>query len=194
MELGSVIKSLRRRQGLTLAQLADRTNLSKSFLSQVESDTAQPSIASLKTICAQLGVSLGDLFREDGEIADAPPRPPEPRNRSEVRVVRKNGRKALQLPGSDSIHFLLTPDLKRKLEVILAVMQPGENMESDAWQHEGEEFGLILEGRYELTVDGEVYVLEEGDSIYYPSHLPHSAKVIGNTPTKWIWVITPPSF
>ena len=60
--------------------------------------------------------------------------------------------------------------------------------------HEGEEFGFILEGRYESTVDGQVFVLEEGDSITYPSRLPHRGRAIGNQRVRTLWVITPPSF
>jgi quercetin dioxygenase-like cupin family protein len=88
---------------------------------------------------------------------------------------------------------LLTPDLQRKLEVLLNELMPGDTVD-EAYTHEGEEFGFVLEGQYEVTVGDEVYVLDEGDSISYPSHLPHKMRVVGDRPSRSIWVITPPSF
>lgn len=197
MEFGSRLRHLRKKRGLTLAQIAEGANLSRSFISQVESGQAAPSIASIKRICDVLEVSLAELFdvhdaenseprsQQDGESAQTADR---------VRVVRKDRRKAFKYPGAKSMNYLLVPDLQGKLEVILGVMQPGETSEIEAWSHDGEEFGFILEGTYELTVGGRSYTLEEGDSIYYSSRLPHSARVIGDHPVRWIWVITPPSF
>lgn len=193
MELGAKLKAIRRSKGVTLQQIADQTGLSKSFVSQIETGAANPSIASLKKITDVLGIPLAALFHagEEAEEAGTPSEVAEPQG--EVRVVRRDRRKMLVEPGKMGRMYLLTPDLQRKLEVILGEEEPG-NADSEWYSHRGEEFGLVLEGRYEVSVGDQVFVLEAGDSIYYPSHMPHKTRVLGDQPVRTIWVITPPSF
>jgi transcriptional regulator with XRE-family HTH domain len=192
VELGQQLRALRKGRGLTLQQLADLTDLSRTYISQIETGTANPSVATLKKVADVLGVPMGALF-SDGP--DEPPDPPAPVTaaQSEARVVRRDGRKSLAWPGRPWKTYLLTPDLQRKLEVLLNELMPGDTVD-EAYTHEGEEFGFVLEGQYEVTVGDEVYLLEEGDSISYPSHLPHKMRVVGDRPSRSIWVITPPSF
>lgn len=178
-----------------MQQLANMTDLSRTYISQIEAGTANPSVGTLKKVADALGVPIGALFTG---LADEP-EPAAGRSslpatvQSDVRVVRKDARKALYWPGRPWKTYLLTPDLQRKLEVLLNELMPGDTVD-DAYTHEGEEFGFVLEGSYEVTVGDEVYVLEAGDSISYPSHLPHKMRVVGDEPCRSIWVITPPSF
>jgi transcriptional regulator with XRE-family HTH domain len=195
VELGSKLKEIRRGQGVTLQQIADQTGLSKSFVSQIETGSANPSIASLKKITDVLGVPLGALFTNsengNGDLYAGGASPG--LDRGEVRVVRRDRRKMLVEPGKKGRMYLLTPDLQRRLEVILGEEEPG-NADEDWYSHVGEECGFVLEGRYEVSVGDQVFVLEAGDSISFPSHLPHKMRVLGDQPVRTIWVITPPSF
>lgn len=190
MELGTKLKEIRRGQGVTLQQIADQTGLSKSFVSQIETGSANPSIASLKKITDVLGVPLAALFTGSDNGNGAAPSIDQV---GEVRVVRRDRRKMLVDPGKKGRMYLLTPDLQRKLEVILAEEEPG-NADEDWYSHIGEECGFVLEGCYEVSVGGQVFVLEAGDSIAFPSHIPHKMRVLGDQPARTIWVITPPSF
>lgn len=197
MDLGRKLRTIRKRNRITLQRIADGADLSKSFVSQVESGLANPSIASLKKIANVLGIPLGALL--DGEPAGeattaAPPKRGPGDVVGEVRVVRRDRRKMVVWPGSGGKTYLLTPDLQRKLEVILSEMKPGDSSGEERYSHAGEEFGFVLEGRYEVTVGDQVFVLEEGDSIYYPSDIPHTTRVLGERPARTLWVITPPSF
>lgn len=195
--LGEKLKAIRKSKGITLQQVADGANLSKSFVSQIETGAARPSIGSLKKIANVLGIPLAALF-DDGPNAEAAvPQAASGLNAqgpSEVRVVRRDRRKMLVWPGKDAKTYLLTTDLQRKLEVILDIEEPGHSSGDEWYSHTGEEFGFVLEGRYEVTVGDQVFVLEAGDSIYYPSHLPHKVRVLGDRAAKTLWVITPPSF
>jgi transcriptional regulator with XRE-family HTH domain len=94
VELGQQLRTLRKRRGLTLQQLADLTDLSRTYISQIETGTANPSVATLKKVADVLGVPMGALF-SDG--LDQPPDPPAPLTaaQSDVRVVRRDGRKSL---------------------------------------------------------------------------------------------------
>jgi transcriptional regulator with XRE-family HTH domain len=196
MELGPRLRQVRKRSGLTLQAVADRTGLSKSFVSQVESGASNPSLASLKKIGDALGIPLAALvdgyhggertLRQEPARADAAS--------MAVRVVRRNRRKMLTWPGAHGRTYLLTPDLQRQLEVTLSVWKPGYTTGHEPYAHVGEEFGLVLEGRFEVTVGDQTFVLTEGDTISFPSQLPHKSRVLGRRPATTLWVITPPSF
>lgn len=192
VELGRRIKRARKLQDLTLQDVATATGLSKSFISQVETGIVHPSIGSLKRISTALEIPIWLLLADDDH---APPSAHDGYPATQdVRVVRKDQRKVLRLPGTDTDIFLLTPDLQRRLEVSLSEIPPGHGYGDEMYTHRGEEFGLILEGRYEVTVGGETIVLDEGDSIYFPSTIPHSTRVLGSRPARTLWVNTPPSF
>jgi transcriptional regulator with XRE-family HTH domain len=190
VELGAKLKEIRRGQGVTLQQIADQTGLSKSFISQIETGSANPSIGSLKKITDVLGVPLGALFTSSDNGNGAAPGL---ERGDDVRVVRRDRRKMLVEPGKKGRMYLLTPDLQRQLEVILGEEEPG-NADEEWYSHIGEECGFVLEGRYEVSVGDQVFVLEAGDSIAFPSHIPHKMRVLGDQPVRTVWVITPPSF
>lgn len=193
-EVGRQLRELRRDRGLTLQQLAAHTGLSRTSLTRIEAGTANPSVGTLKKVSGALGVSIGDLFTNGSDTQETESTFAHSSTASsEVRVVRKDKRKTLSWPGRPWKTYLLTPDLQRKLEVLLNELEPGDTSD-EFYTHEGEEFGFVMEGSYEITVGDNVYVLEEGDSIYYPSHLPHKMRVVGDRPTRALWVITPPSF
>lgn len=197
MDLGKKLREIRKRKGLTLQQVASGAGVSKSFISQIESGATKPSLASLKKVGDVLGIPIAALF--EAEVANDAPSgvattQGDAGSRAEVRVVRRNQRKRLVWPDSEGETYLLTPDLQRKLEVTLSTYLPGYQTGHEAYTHIGEEFGFVLEGRCEITVGDQVYELEEGDSIYYQSHVPHKMRVLGDRPVRTIWVITPPSF
>lgn len=193
INIGSRLKSFRSEKKMTLQEVAEAAELSKSFVSQVETGSAQPSIGSLKRIADVLGITLADLFEEDSEDEPVAAASEAPQPDGAVRVVRVNRRKHLEWP-TGAHAALLTPDLRGKLEVILTTYEPSEEALVDTYTHEGEELGFVMEGTFEVQVNNETYVLEEGDSIHFPSHLPHSTRAIGDGPVKTLWVITPPSF
>ncbi len=194
--LAEKLRTIRREKGLTLQQVADGAGLSKAFVSQIESCTANPSLASLKRVGNALDIPLAALF--DSSPNGGAHALSESLDTGEVRVVRKDRRKRLVWPGRRNPSSLLTPDLRGKLEVLLDVLEPGDSATDEEERcmmtHEGEEFGLILEGRYEATVGDRTFILEEGDSISYPSRIPHRGRALGDRRVTTLWVITPPSF
>lgn len=194
VEVGQQLRALRQERGLTLQGLASMTRLSRTFIGQIETGAANPSVGTLKKVADALGVPIGALFTKAGPGHSGGPEPERNGNPlSEVRVVRHDMRKMLSWPGRQWKTYLLTPDLQRKLEVLLNELEPGDTVD-EAYTHDGEEFGFVIEGSYEVTVGDEAFVLDEGDSISYPSHVPHKMRVVGDRPTKALWVITPPSF
>jgi transcriptional regulator with XRE-family HTH domain len=176
-ELGRRIRTLRTERGLTLTGLAVRVGITRSFLSSVERGVAYPSLLVLRSIAAALEVPVFLLFTA-----------PE----ANGMVVRKGARKVIRPPGAPVSYELVSPDLRRKIEMIIVRLKPG--LDSAAMAHEGEECALVLSGRVAITVGDVEYELNEGDSIYYDSGLPHKARAVGDEPAEIVSAITPPNF
>jgi transcriptional regulator with XRE-family HTH domain len=183
--LGPQIRSLRRRSGLTLAQLAERAELSIGHLSQVERSLSTPTIKQLQAISRAMGVNIGSFFQAVGSNQQA--------ENDRGIVVRAGRRKVLSIDGLGIVDELLVPSLEGALELLLCTIAPGAES-GEAYSHEGEEAGFILSGNLELWVDEQYHYLEEGDSFAFASSRPHRYRNPGSIPVKVIWAITPPTY
>lgn len=180
MNLGEKLKEIRKEKRLTIADLAQKTGLSNGYLSNVERNLNSPTIESLRKIVDALSISLVDLFQEEKEVTD---------------VVRKDERVTIVKSNDNSIIYeLLSPTSKKSMEAMLLKVQPGASSGEFPHSHQGEDFGFIISGKISYTVGENTYVLEEGDSIYFDSTIPHHYKNIGDTECISVWVVTPPSF
>jgi transcriptional regulator with XRE-family HTH domain len=189
MELGGKLKKARLEQKLSLEEVSAKSGLSIGFISQIENDKANPSIGSLKKIADGLGMQFASFFEnlDDKENQKA-------EKEMEPVLVKSFRRKSMKMPGSDVQYYLLSPDLNRKMEFILMIANSGVDSGEEPFSHEGEECGIVIKGKIEFTVGQKTFVMEEGDSLYLESALPHSWRNIGDTRAELIWVITPPSF
>ena len=203
LELGKRIRKERQQRQWTLEQFSEKTGLSKSFLSQIERGNTEPSITSLKKIAAQFGYSVVNLFpngqgtEENWGYNDrqAGLQTNNDLYVKDVAVVRAAKRKRIALPGSNVVYDLLTPDMKRKLEVMyMRVSQGKSSGEEPMLDSPGEKLCIVMKGVLQLRVGEEVFRLEQGDSLYYPAHVPHSWKAIDGDSIEVIWILTPPSF
>lgn len=173
MTLGANIKNIRMRKKFTLKEVSEKANVTKSLISQIENDKANPSVNTLKAIAKSLNVPIAAFFN-DIDNNDSP-------------VVKYKDRKVLQTENGYSI-FLLTPDIEnRKLEFLYNVFEKGA-CTGELYSHEGEECGIVLEGRLEITIEDEVYILEAGDSICIESTRPHRMANVYDGQTIAIWV------
>ena len=202
-ELGKTIRNERQKRGLTLEQLSGETSLSKSFLSQVERGLTEPSISSLKKIAKYFGFSVVNLFPSENMVFPGwgygngvpDPNGSPPFYVQDVKVVRADRRKGLSLPGSRIVYDLLTPDMSRQIEVMYMKVNRDETSGDEPMlDPPGEKFALVLKGTLEMKLGNETYLLNEGDSIYYPTNIPHSWKALNSESIEVIWVVTPPSF
>lgn len=194
-ELGEKIKFLRKQSRMTLQELSDRSHVSKSLLSQIERGNSVPTVTKLQKIAQALRLNMSELFLEietdrnhngDGLSVLAADESNLPI------VVRKRQRKKMITPWG-AVHEMLSPDLQHKIEFIL-IQQPVGTRVSELYAHEGEECGLVLEGRFKGIFGEHEFILEPGDSIYYDSSIPHRWENGGDVEVKAIWAITPPSF
>lgn len=177
--LGEKIRAKRMEKQLTLKDLAEKTGVTQGFLSQVERDITDPSITSLRRIAHALEVPIF-YFLMDEEKTNP--------------VVRKNERKVLKFPDSHLTFELLSPDLNRSLEMMMARLEPGAVTCEEPLTHPGEENILVIQGRMKIQIGEDNHILGEGDSIYYFSSIPHKIWSLGPEDLVFISAITPPAF
>jgi transcriptional regulator with XRE-family HTH domain len=180
--VGVNIKRVREGQGINLRQFAKNVGLSASFISQVETGQASPSVATLKMIADELHTTVGNLIGEQQAAAVSP-------------VMREADRKHLGQPGKGiDIYLLTSPDPNKQMEPLLFKLDRKATAGKAQYKHFGQEFVMAIKGAIELNLNDQVYVLHKGDSIYFNSNMPHSFKNIGKEKAEAIWVITPPTF
>lgn len=177
--LGDKLRNLRKAQGLSLKKVAARIGCSPSYLSMVENSKLDPSISRLKKIAEGLGSTIVELFQEPdgGDVV----------MRSRRRPRASFGRSKLR------IEILVPPVPHKTLDARLAIVGPGGGSEGD-YQHPGEEFGLVLEGSLDLTVEGVTHKLAQGDSFYFHSPREHRFTNPGDEDCVVLWVNHPPSW
>lgn len=178
-EIFKKIKKLRFESGLTLKELSEKTELSVSFLSQIERGTSSLAITSLKKIADAFGVQMIHFFEESDNLNYA---------------IKKQNQKPFKVESSDSTYVRLSSIFAdRKLEPFLVTVKPYQK-EAEPVSHPGEEFYYVIEGAVLFEVDGEEYYLKQGEAIHFPSHLPHIWENPLNQETKLLSVITPAIF
>lgn len=177
--IGGRLQALRREKGLTLEQLAADSSLSAGYLSQIENGVAVPSLTALQVIAAELGIDVADFFPEE--------------RRHGTRLIRAGDRHEFQLePESGEVYAVLAGQVHgRAFSALYARHLPVQGGNDRPFRHLGEEFGLVLSGALQVTVDGDEYELGPGDWIHYSSHPTHSAHVISDEPVEALWVLTP---
>lgn len=178
MKIGKKIKQLRTMYNLTQEELANRLELTKGYISQLENDLTEPSISTLEDIVLALGTNLSDFFKDE-EV-------------EEQIVFRKDDYFIKENPGY-SITWLITNAQKNEMEPIMVTIQPKCQTDID-YPHEGQEFGYVLEGEVLLSLGNKRYRLKKGESFYYDSSINHSLSNVKDKVCKLIWVSSPPNF
>ncbi len=181
VDVGERLRAIRRLRRATLKTVAERADLSESFLSQVERGRANASVASLKRIAAALGVSVADLFEPNGSTG-------------KPRVLRREARPNLAF-GTLGRKYMLTPRPLENLQVIVGELDTGGSTGEEPYTHgDSEELLVVLEGHVSLQLDADMFELSTGDSIDYRSSTPHRLVNLGAESAEVMWIISPPSY
>ena len=180
MDIGANLRRLRISHNLTQEELADRAELSKGFISQVERNLTSPSIATLIDLLQCLGSSLSAFFAEtlDEKIVFS---------REDLFV--KEDEDVLK----GEITWLVPNAQKNKLEPIMVDLGPQGRTQEIA-PHEGEEFGYVYSGTIYLVVGLKRYKVNAGESFCLHPLEPHFICNQSKRRANFIWVSTPPSF
>lgn len=177
ISIGSKLRDLRLKNGLTQEELADRAELSKGFISQLENDLTSPSIATLIDILTLLGSNLSLFFADYAE----------------EQLVFTPDDYFEKKTGDSTVHWIVPTAQKNAMEPIITVLDKGASTDED-FPHEGEEFGYVLQGRIKVVVGERAAEAAEGDTFYFSADKKHYIVNIYDGISRVLWVSTPPTF
>ena len=170
--LGENIRACRLRAGLTLADLAKRSDLTKGALSKIEKGRSSSPISTLMRIADALGVAIADFFAE-------------PQPDLSVVVTRKGEGDLQQRAGIGYSYEALALAMRRKnAEPFILTVKPEDKTRE--FRHKGEEFLYCLSGRMDITIGDRVYRVGPGDSVYFDPNQPHSFRVQGKRAVRFL--------
>jgi len=162
--IGHKIRHLRQQQAMTLTELAEKTQTTAGYLSQLERGIVDPSLSTLRKIAAVLGIPLFTLLDNRD---------------SQSTIVYADKRPKMTFPDSPIIHELLTPTIagaEAAPEMLMLVSQlsPGTWSNDEQISHNAEEWICLIKGTLEILAGDRTYILNEGDSIYLKENIPHN--------------------
>ncbi|AOZ70781.1 aldehyde dehydrogenase [Rhodobacter xanthinilyticus] len=180
VNIGGRLRALREARNLSQRALAKRVGVPNSTISLIESNTINPSVGALKRILDGLPIGLAEFFAFE---------PDAPRRfffaAEELVEIGK---------GPISYRQVGEPRAGRALQMLREIYQPGADTGRVPLTHQGEEAGIILSGRLEVTVDGQRKVLGPGDAYAFESDRPHRFRAVGPEPCHVVSACTPPTF
>ena len=177
MEIGQKIKQLRILKGLTQEELADRAELSKGFISQVERDLTSPSIATLVDILQCLGTTVNEFFNDSPE--------------EQIVFGKEDYFEKTDEVLRNTIQWVIPNAQKNMMEPILIRLEAGgASYEDDP--HEGEEFGYVISGSICVALGNQTYKVKKGESFYFTANKKH--RIWSKTGASVLWVCAPPNF
>ena len=177
IKIGERIKQYRILKGLTQEELADRTELSKGFISQVERELTSPSIATLMDILQGLGVSVSEFFNEQQE--------------EQIVFGKEDYFEKTDTELCNTIQWIIPNAQQNEMEPIMLKLEPGGSTYPDN-PHEGAEFGYVLNGSVIIILGKKSYKAKKGESFYFRSDKTHY--LTSKTGATVLWVSAPPSF
>lgn len=178
MQIGERIRNLRLASGLTQEELADRADLTKGFISQLERDQTSISVDSLLQILEVLNVKVTDFFRESAQ---------------ERVVYDEDDRTALEGTGAERFDLLIPGGANREMEAAFVRLQPGQKTYA-VKPYQGEAFGYVLKGILTLRFGAETHTARAGNSFYFSGEREHILDNASGRPVEFLWVTTPPVF
>ncbi|MBW2557783.1 MAG: helix-turn-helix transcriptional regulator [Deltaproteobacteria bacterium] len=183
-KIGKKIKSLRELRGLTLEELAKKTDFTKGYLSRLENSKKAPPVATILTIATALNVKISDVFGEDENKED-----------SIISIVRKNERLVMARPGTlFGYHYeSIVHEYRNKgIEAFLLTRPVDPSWKPILFKHEGEELLFVLEGSTEFHYGDQLYILRAGDCACFDSSVKHYGKALGKKGVKMLVIVIPP--
>lgn len=180
MDIGVHLRVVRKMHGLSQRELAKRAGVTNGTISLIEQNRVSPSISSLRKVLAGIPMSLGDFFTTDFS--------------STTKVFY--GKDELTNLGDRDVQLRLVAANRRDraLSVMREIYAPGADTGDEMLSHEGEEGGVVVRGRIEITVGGSRRVLGPGEAYYFDSSVPHRFRNLGDEACEIVSANSPPTF
>jgi len=179
-QIGRRLREVRERLTLSQRQLARQSGVANATISQIEASKLNPTVSMLKRILDGIPISLGEFFGDEFEVRD--------------KVFFRAADLTEIADGGVSFRQVGASIGSRAIQLIQECYQPGSGTGKHTITHEGEECGIIISGRLEVTVGEETAVLSKGDAYYFKSSSPHRFRNKWHEPCELITACTPPTF
>jgi transcriptional regulator with XRE-family HTH domain len=179
-QIGRRLRDIRTRLGVSQRQLARVSGVANATISQIEAGKLNPTVSMLKKVLDGVPISMSEFFTDDGDFAE--------------RIFFRAHELTEIADGGVSFRQVGANLHNKSIQLLKECYQPGEGTGRHEITHEGEECGIILSGRLEVTVADQVAVLTAGDAYYFRSDQPHQFRNAGKEPCELISACTPPSF
>lgn len=179
VDIGNRMKELRIQYGLTQQELADRSELTKGFISQLERNQNSPSISTLLDIIQCLGTTPSEFFTDE-----------EP----EQIVFKESDYFEKENEDNNCLIEWVVPNAqKNSMEPVRLTLQPG-GISEILLPHSGEEFGYVIKGTIRVNYGGKTHTVRAGESFYFKAGKKHYIENKSKKEAILIWVSNPPSF
>lgn len=176
--VGLKVEHYRKNAGLSLRELAKQADITPSMLSQIEKGHSNPSIQTLKSLAKALDVPVFKFLMDEVDTREL--------------VVRGDQRKQITIDGLE--YELISPDFTSQLATAIMHLKPGTSSSETPMSHKGEEVAFVLKGPIHLSLLGDAYKLDTGDSVKIPAQALHMWRNPSNEPVSILFSVTPPSF
>lgn len=184
--VGEKIKTLREAKQISIEDLAERSGLASEQITRIEENIDLPSLAPLIKIARVLGVRLGTFLDDQNELGPVVCRKAEASDTISFSNNATQSRKHMQY------HSLSKSKADRHMEPFIIDVAATSETDFVLSSHEGEEFIMVMQGIMEISYGKNTYILEEGDSIYYDSIVPHHVHAFEGQSAKILAVIYTP--
>ena len=174
--IGTRLRHAREASQLSLTEVAERSGLSKGFISRVERDETSPSVVSLIALCDAIGLTMEMLFKE-------------PR----ITLIRASDRPQAVMPGEAVSDTLLTAAHEERITVIETIAAPGGSGGEELYSIASDcEVCYVLEGQVEFRVAGRSILLGPGDAVTFDAQAPHTWRNTSQgSEARLVWIIAP---
>jgi len=179
INIGKKIRALRLGNNLTQEELANRLELTKGYISQLENNLTSPSMQTLFSILEVLGTDVHEFFSKEEEQT--------------VVFKKEDFYEKENQELKHMISWIVPNALKYEMEPIIIDIEPGGQSVIDD-PHAGEEFGYVLEGQITLVLNKKRHVIRKGETFYYLANKEHYLANPSNQRAKVLWISTPPMF
>jgi transcriptional regulator with XRE-family HTH domain len=182
LQLGQNIRNRRKKFKLTLIEVSKRTGVSQSFLSQIEQSKVSPSLQTLNKIAAALQTTITSLLQTNS-------------SKGKDILIKQKDRQVIDDDSKKlTIELLSKSNNDRMMQTFLFTFHGKSSTQASKYQHFGQEFIFMLEGKIKVVLDSVEYIIEKGDTLYYNSGQVHTIENYIDGTSKFIGVNTPPSF
>ncbi|MBQ9520926.1 MAG: cupin domain-containing protein [Acholeplasmatales bacterium] len=175
--LGNKLKEKRKLLMLTQQELANRCELTKGYISQLENNMVSPSLETLEIILEVLGTTLSDFFKDN----------------SNKEIIFNKDEQYDKKFDSYLQTWLVPTAQEHQMEPILVMIDPNGETYHD-YPHTGEEFGYVIEGEVIVCYGDVTRICKKGESFYFVSNKQHYLRNESDSVAKVLWVSCPPNF